>query len=375
MTKKNIAIISNSSDSLINFRSDLIKRWTELGYKVIAFTPNLNINHKQKINGLHPNVSVVEYHLNRVGLNPLKDLYSLVDLYNKLDKTNPDYIFAYTIKPVIYSSIISRFINTKGVYSLIPGLGYAFNENDYKSKFINKIAVNLYKFSLKNNDKVFFQNPDDRNLFINKKLINKRKSALINGSGVDIDKFYQTKPQIKKMNFLIMARLLKSKGIKEYIEAAKIIKNNYSNVEFTILGSPGKGPDAFDMNIIDKANQNNIINYLGRQEDVKPYIKDCSVYILPSYREGTPRSVLESMSMGKPIITTDVPGCRETVMDGLNGFLIPPKNYKALAEKIEYFIKNKNEVIKMGEKSRKIVEEKYDVHKVNESIIKEMNLF
>lgn len=374
MTKEIIAIIGNSSESLINFRSDLIKRWSELGYKVIVFTPDLNKDYKSKINSLNSNVYVNKYHLNRVGINPFKDLYSIFDLYNKLKKEKPNYIFSYTIKPVIYSSIISYFINLKGMYSLIPGLGYAFSKGDFKSKLINKMAVNLYKYFLENNDKVFFQNPDDRNLFVERNLINKEKTVLINGSGVNIDEFHKTPPIKEKLRFLVMARVLKSKGIKEFIEAAKIIKNKYQDVEFDLLGSPGKGPDAFDINVIKEASNDDIINYWGRQENVKPYIKKCSVYILPSYREGTPRSVLESMSMGKPIITTDVPGCRETVMNGVNGFLIPPKDSVSLARKIEHFIKNKEDIINMGKKSREIAEKKYDVHKVNEIIIKEMGL-
>jgi glycosyltransferase involved in cell wall biosynthesis len=261
------------------------------------------------------------------------------------------------------------------MFSLIPGLGYAFNGGGLKNKVVNKIAVLLYNISLKNNNKVFFQNPDDLNLFVDLDLINKEKAVLVNGSGVDTAEYYNTEPQTENISFIIMARLLKSKGIIEYIKATEIIKNKYPEVKFTILGSPGSGPDAVDMNYVNHASQKGIINYPGRVEDVKSYIAQSSVYVLPSYyREGTPRSILEAMSMGKPIITTDNPGCRETVVDGKNGFIIPIKDYKILAEKMEYFIENRDAIVKMGKESRKIAEEKYDVHKVNQKIIENMNL-
>lgn len=294
---------------------------------------------------------------------------------SKLKAIDPDYIFAYTIKPVIFSSLMSKNLDLKGMYSLMPGLGYAFNNGGLKNKIVNKVAVLLYKISLKNNNKVFFQNPDDLDLFVDLNLIGRGKTVLVNGSGVDIEEFYNTEPQTENISFLIMARLLKSKGIKQYIEAAKIIKKNYSEVEFNILGSPGSGPDAVSLDYVEKADENNIINYPGRVEDVKSYIAKSSVYVLPSYyREGTPRSILEAMSMGKPIITTDNPGCRETVVDGKNGFMIPIKNHKILAEKMKYFIENREAIIKMGKESRKIAEEKYDVHKVNKKIIENMDL-
>jgi glycosyltransferase involved in cell wall biosynthesis len=371
---KKLVIISNISTSLINFRGELIKQWIDLGYDVYTFSPKYKSNHREILEKWGANV--VKYDLNRSGLNPFRDLSSIINLKNRLKKINPDYIFAYTIKPVIFASFISKNLNLKGMYSLMPGLGYAFNGgSNLKNKLVNKIAIFLYKISLKNNNKVFFQNPDDLDLFVKLNLINIEKAVLVNGSGVDTKEFYNTAPQIENISFLIMARLLKSKGIKQYIKAAKIIKKDYPMVDFNILGSPGSGPDAVSLDYVKKADQDNIINYPGRVEDVKPFIAKNSVYVLPSYyREGTPRSILEAMSMGKPIITTDNPGCRETVIDGQNGFLIPIKDHKILADKMRYFIKNKNEIIKMGEESRKIAETKYNVHKVNRKIIKEMNL-
>ncbi len=368
-----VLIISNISTSLINFRGELIKKWIDLDYEVYTLSPEYKSHHRDILKSW--GVKTVEYNLNRSGLNPFKDLKSLIDLANEIKEINPDYILAYTIKPVVFSSLISKQIKLKGMYSLIPGLGYAFNDGGFKNKVVNKIAVLLYNISLKNNNKVFFQNPDDLNLFVDLNLIDRKKTVLVNGSGVDTNEYYNTDPQIEKVSFIIMARLLKSKGIIEYIKAAEIIKNKYTEAEFTILGSPGSGPDAVDMNYVDQAVKKGVIDYPGRVEDVKSYIAQSSVYVLPSYyREGTPRSILEAMSMGKPIITTDNPGCRETVVDGKNGFMIPTKDHKILAEKMKYFIENREAIVKMGKESRKIAEEKYDVHKVNKKIIENMDL-
>lgn len=373
MKFNSIMIISNISTSLVNFRGELIKKWIDLGYEVYTLAPGYKDGHQEILETW--GAKTVEYNLNRSGLNPFKDINSIIDLKNKLKAIDPDYIFAYTIKPVIFSSLISKKLDLKGMYSLMPGLGYAFNNGGIKNTIVNKVAVFLYKISLKNNNKLFFQNPDDLNLFIDLNLIGRGKTVLVNGSGVDIDEFYNTEPQTEKISFLLMARLLKSKGIIEYIKAAEIIKSNYSEVDFKILGSPGSGPDAVDMNYVNQAVKKGIINYPGRVENVKEYIAQSSVYVLPSYyREGTPRSILEAMSMGKPIITTDNPGCRETVVDGKNGFMIPIKNHKILAEKMKYFIENREAIINMGKESRKIAEEKYDVHKVNQKIIENMNL-
>ncbi|MFW5795079.1 MAG: glycosyltransferase family 1 protein, partial [Bacillota bacterium] len=180
-----IVMISNISTSLINFRGDLIKRWLELGFEVYTFAPEYKSNHQEIIEAW--GAKTVEYNLNRSGLNPFKDICSIIDLKNKLKGIDPDYIFAYTIKPVTFTSLISKSLNLKGMYSLIPGLGYAFNGGNLKNKIVNKIAVFLYKISLQNNNKVFFQNPDDQNLFINLNLIAKDKTVLVNGSGVDTE--------------------------------------------------------------------------------------------------------------------------------------------------------------------------------------------
>ena len=373
MSEKKIAIIASYASSLINFRGELIKKWVEMDFKVYALAPDIDDSTKNKLTniGAFPK----EINLNRTGLNPLNDLKTIYGLYKTLKELDVDIVYSYTIKPVIYGSIASKLAGVNSINSLITGLGYTFIGETLPKKIINKLAQSLYKIALSANNLVLFQNPDDQRLFIEKRLVKEEKTGVVNGSGVDIDHFNFSSPETDNISFLIICRLLKAKGVYEYIKAAELVKGKYPEVEFDIVGPYNPdNPDSIDENILNEAIDKDIVNFHSRQDDVRPYINDSSVYVLPSYREGTPRSVLEAMSMGRPIITSDVPGCRETVIDDKNGFLVPVRDHKSLAEKMIYFIENRDEIVRMGQESRKLAEEKYDVHKVNEDIIEKMGL-
>ena len=229
--------------------------------------------------------------------------------------------------------------------------------------------------ALKGNTKVFFQNPDDMELFAELNLIRGTEQAvLINGSGVDIEHYREVRPVTEKIVFLLIARLIRDKGLYEYVEAARIIKQHYPEVVFRLVGPFDSNPTAISEATVNQWQGEGVIEYAGETKDVRPYIAGSSVYVLPSYREGTPRTVLEAMSMGRPIITTDAPGCRETVIHGKNGYLVPVKNLDALVEALERFIANPELIPIMGKESRKIAEEKYDVRKVNATILNTMGL-
>jgi len=233
----------------------------------------------------------------------------------------------------------------------------------------------LYKIALKYNNVVFFQNPDDLNLLLRLRLIkDKNKTLILNGSGINLEKYYFAPLKEKSISFLLIARLIWDKGIYEYIEAARIIKKKYPNVSFLLLGPNEKNPCAIKKEYIKKWANKGIINYLGEKDDVRPYIANSSVFVLPSYREGIPRSILEAMAMGRPVITTNSPGCRETVEDGVNGFLVPIKDSKALADRMEKFILNPDLIKQMGNRSREIAEKRFDVYKVNRIILEHMGI-
>ena len=297
-------------------------------------------------------------------------IFSLFFLFRSL---KPDVILTYTIKPVIYGSIAAKLFGVSRIYAMIEGLGYAFIGDDLRSRFINIIVKILYYLSLKANQNVFFLNPDDRDLFIKLRLSNDAQAVLINGIGVDLD-YYKPEPFPENLSFLLIARLLKDKGIREYVEAARNIKQKYPKISFRLVGWMDDNPASVSKNELDTWVKQGIVKYLGKLSDVRPAIAASSVYVLPSYREGTPRTVLEAMAMGRPIITTDAPGCRETVQHGKNGFLVPIKNVSVLVSAMENFIQQPELIETMGLASREIAVEKYDVRKVNTVILKTMGL-
>ena len=233
----------------------------------------------------------------------------------------------------------------------------------------------MYRIALKRASKIFFQNPDDQQLFASKLIFPSNiPSVVTNGSGVDVDKFIFTKIPHSKMQFLLIARLLKAKGIYEYVGAARKVKKQFPEAQFSLAGWIDQNPDAIDVNHLHQWVDEGVINYLGALEDVREAIANSHVYVLPSYREGTPRTVLESMSMGRAIITTDVPGCRQTVIEGVNGYLVPARSADELAITMTRFLKDPSLCISMGLASRRLVEEKYRVQKINQLLLSEMDI-
>jgi glycosyltransferase involved in cell wall biosynthesis len=292
-----------------------------------------------------------------------------------LKRNKPDVVLAYTVKPVIYGSICARIAKVPVMASMITGLGYAFSGDTLKRQLINILVRFLYLFGIRDNKVVFFQNPDDLKLFQSLGLIKDRNCPiLINGSGIDLSRF-TPKPFPSEISFLLIARLIKEKGIREYIEAARIIKRKHPKVRFRLVGMLDKNPTSITTEELDNWVKEGIIEFLGLLNDVRPAITDSSVYVLPSfYREGTPRTVLEAMAMGRAVITTDAPGCRETVTEGINGFLVPVKNIPALVEAMEKFIVKPSLIPEMGSASRQKAVDKYDVKKVNHVILKNLVL-
>lgn len=373
MKIKKIVVIASFPESILPFRGALISAIQEQGFEVHVIAPfmshiSLNLLQEQGI-------VVHQIALDRTGLNPIGDIRTLWELFTTIRKIKPDYSIAYTIKPVIYGSLASRFAGVKNSFSLITGLGYAFTgEAKGKRKLIQKILQFFYRIALKNNEIVFFQNRDDLTLFQKLRLVtHNNKTVVVNGSGIDISAFTKA-PIPQQCDFLLIARLLGDKGVREYAEAAKMLKVTHPTSTCRLVGWIDDNPDAIEQNELDEWIHAGYIDYIGRLSDVQPAIKSCAVYVLPSYREGTPRTVLEAMAMGRPIITTDAPGCRETVVCGCNGYLVPVKDSLAIYEKMVQLIEDKSLVERMGSKSREIAEQKFDVNKVNALMLKEMGL-
>ena len=360
-----ILIFGTVPNDLLNFRADLIQDFKKIGHEVIASSSSLDSDSIAHMNKL--GIEYESIYLNRHGLSLYGDLRTLSNLLKLLQKQKPNLVLAHGIKLVIWGGISSR-IKKIPFFALITGLGFAFQGKSLKRKLLTKFVSFLYRIALKNSKAVIFQNIDNRNLFIEKGIVPKLKTHIVNGSGVDINKFSFTEVPKTNISFLLVARLLGEKGLREYAAAAKIVKDQFSNIEFDIVGAEDESLDA--ISIKEVKSWSKYVNYKGSTNDVRPYIKKCHVYVLPSYHEGLPRSSLEAMSIGRPIITTNASGCKETVEEGKNGFMVPVGSSEELANKMIWFIKNKDKIQSMGEHSRLIVENRFDVRSVNKEMMK-----
>lgn len=366
-----IVIITSSAKALFNLRKELVESWINAGYKVTAIgdLPEKGFREICLQNGFeYKHVT-----LQRNGLNPLKDYNALRELTSLLQKLNPDRVFCTFAKAIAYGAWAAKRAGISHVYSLMSGLGSIYRCDSLKTKMIRFVMNQLYKNAFNCSKTVIFQNNDDLNLFVNKGLVKREKTIIVNGSGVDLNRFeFSLLPH--NFTFLFVGRLLKEKGIREFIDAAKIIKHKFPNTLFIAVGDIDTNPSSLQKDEVAKYQEEGLIKFVGFQQDVRPFIRQCDYFILPSYHEGTPRCVLEAMAMGRPIITTDAPGCRETVSDGVNGFLVPIGDHLALADKMELLLKSYDGATVMGKESRKIAEEKYDVEKVNRDYFRIMDL-
>lgn len=372
-----ILILASMPSSLCNFRGALIEALLAAGHDVHAGAPDL-LQESSTCAWLEERgVRSYEVPLSRAGLSVTSDLFALIALRRTIQKVGPDLVLAYTIKPVIWGMIAAWMLRVPRRVALITGLGYAFvGVAGGKRAMIRWLASKLYSIALRRASFVIFQNPDDRNDFIEWGILPaETKVIIVNGSGVDTTAFAEVPlPKPPPLRFLLIARLLRDKGIYEYVGAARIIHKTYPQAEFHLVGPIDTNPDAIRETEIRAWQDEGHVIWHGAQSDVRPSIAAAHVYVLPSYREGTPRSVLEAMSMGRPIITTDAPGCRETVEEGVNGFLVPVGEPELLAHAMERFLRDTDLVSRMGAQSRRLAEEKYDVRKVNAVMMEAMEL-
>ncbi len=355
MNKKTIGIVINTSWNIFNFRFGLLKALQKEGYKIVAIAPKDQYSEKLEEMGF-------EYHninINGNGTNPVEDAKLIYAFYKLYKEINPDVILHYTIKPNIYGTIAASILKIPTINN-IAGLGTLF----VKQNIVTSIAKLLYRYSQSKAKHIFFQNMDDLELFINEKLVKKEKCDVLPGSGIDASKFLPIeKEDDGTVRFLLISRMLWEKGIGEFVEAAKIIKQNYLDVEFQLLGFLGvANPSAITQRQMQEWVDGGYVNYLGVTDDVKQFIAQADCIVLPSfYREGTPRTLLESASMAKPIITTDNVGCRDVVDHKVNGYICESKNVEDLTKKIEMFLKLNDQDRKvMGQKSREKMIKEYD---------------
>lgn len=366
-----LVIIGNSYIDFIHLRAPLLEELRKENKDMTLMGPMCQDSEtleKLKKN----NTNYVSYKINPVNLNPISNFLSFLDILIKLRSLNPDKVFLFTLKPIVYGSIASFFLKKTEVYSLNSGLGRVFTGSSIYNKFVLIFLRPLLKRAFKFNKKVFFQNNDDKDLFAKLNICHPSKSLVVNGTGIDLKKFHFSKEYKcdEPLNFLMISRLIEEKGLIYYYQAAKKIKKLFPEVNFLLLGNFCKSKSGLSPKIIDSWQEENVINYLGETDDVRPFLKKADIFVLPSfYREGIPRTCMEALATGLPIITTDVPGCRETVIDGLNGFLIKPKSTNDLQNAMMKFI-NYPEIIKdMSAEGRNLVENRFDIVKVNHEIV------
>jgi glycosyltransferase involved in cell wall biosynthesis len=368
-----VMVIGGFADSLIHFRGALLRRLVAEGHSVIACAPNATVEVRRELAAL--GVAYRHVPIQRAGMNPMRDVRTMRALAALYREVQPDLVLTYTIKPVIYGSLAARVARVPRVCSLITGLGYSFGTTTWRQRALSPVVRSLFRFALAHNEVVFFQNPDDLQQFVDAGLADERQAVLVNGSGVDLEHFTATPLPDGVPAFLLIARLIWEKGVGEYVEAARRLKARYPGARFRLLGPLDPNPAAVSRAQLDAWCAEGVIDYLGSTHDVRPAIASASVFVLPSaYREGTPRSVLEAMAMGRAVITTDAPGCRETVAPGENGFLVPIKDSTALADAMERFLRDPGLSAPMGARSRAIAEQKYDVHLVNRVMMRAMRL-
>ena len=374
-----IIMIGTVAASFLGFRSDLIRFLIEKEHSIYAFTSEYSSDELKKIEDL--GAIPVTYELSRGGLNPLADIKATYLLSKKIKKIAPDLVFSYFAKPVIFGTLAARIAKVPRVIGMLEGLGYTFTDQpeglSKKVQLIKDIQVFLYKIALPRLDKLIFLNPDDRQDLVEKYSIAVKEIGVLGGIGLNLNEYaYHPISNIElPIKFLFIGRLLKEKGIHDFVKAAKTVKGIYPDTQFTILGSIDySNLGALQQSELDDLIASKAINYHGHVNDVKDWIVDSHVFVLPSYREGVPRSTQEAMAIGRPVITTDVPGCRETVVDGVNGFLVQKWQPHALAEKMLYFIEHPEQIEKMGYESYKIAKDRFDANKVNQRLLKLMGL-
>ncbi len=360
---KSIIISANVIFTIANFRKELIKDLIINNFKVICVSDEDKLSHNSKdiLNSL--GVTFEKVSVSRKGLNPIDDIKYFFSLLNIYKKYKPDIIMHFTIKPNIYGTIAARLLGIKSI-NTINGLGSAMIVDN----FLSKILKIMYKVSLTFSSAIFFQNPKDKLFFEEQNIIRKKISFIVPGSGVDINYFKNCKKNINsKKIFLLIARLLKDKGIYEYIKAIKIIKKKYHNAEFLLAGSFDNGnPTSIQKEEIKKWEKNNLVKYLGQTDDIREFFKLCDIVVLPSYREGLSRVLIEATSSSKPIVATDVPGCNDIVIDDVNGYLCQAKDISSLAQAMEKMILiSDTEFRTLSNNSFKIAKEKFNREIVN----------
>lgn len=363
-----IAVVASYAPSLVNFRGALLASLVDAGHTVHAFAPAEN-SAKTAETLRRMNVEFDAIPLERNGTDPRQDLRTMFHLVRCFRRLRPDVVFSYTVKPVIWGMLAARIARVPRRVAMVTGLGHAFIESEHRRGSVAKVVRRLYSVALRAASCVIFHNDDDRQLFLRDRLVpGDGRAVVVPGSGVDVTHFAQqplpSSPS-DSLQFLLITRLLVEKGVREFVDTARIVKSTYPNATFRLVGPMDSNPSGITQNEVDAWRAEGIVDVVGPVADVRDALAGCHVYVLPSYREGLPRTNLEAMATGRALITTDVPGCRQTVWPD-NGVLVPARNAQHLATACtDLLAASRSDLDAMGAASRRHAESCFDVRNIN----------
>ncbi len=362
-----ILVVSPKNKTVYNFRGDLIREMVDSGHEVVVTGPNRD--YEDEIHALGVS-KLVEIPLVKDNTSIRGDLNYYRALYHTIREEKPDLVFSYTIKPVIYGSMAAGRAGIRRIVAMVTGLGRVYTSKSVKTRAVKLITKTLYKRAFSRCDKVIFQNPDDIRELLQEHYLPQEKTALVNGSGVNMERFFRA-PLPEKPVFLMVGRVIREKGVLEFCEAARILRENVPEARCILLGGFDQSFGALTASDLQPYLDDHSIEFPGEVKDPAAFYRTCSVFVLPSYyREGLPRTILEAMSCGRPIITTDWPGCREPIVEGENGFLIPVRDARALAEKMITLATDRPLLERMGDQAWERCKSKYSVEIVNRQMKK-----
>lgn len=370
-----VLVLSSLAYSLTNFRGALLQAMRANGHEVIAVAPDRDEVVEQALAQM--GVGFRHIAMERTGTRPLADLRLLADYMALMGRERPDLVLAYTQKPIIYGGLAARAMRVHRFFALMSGLGYVFSEGASRRPVLRRVVSRLYREAVRRARAIFVFNADDRRDMIDLGIVSPGQNVVkVPGSGVDLDHFTQQALPRQGPRFLLVGRLMRDKGILEFAMAAEQIVREHPECEFSVLGHYDRvSPTGIDETECARLARRYPVHFIPGSNDVRPYLSSATVFVLPSYyREGLPRTILEAMATGRAVITTDMPGCREAVVEGENGFLVSPRDVASLREAMERFIEVPDLAAAMGQCSRELAEKIYDVHKVNHLLLDEMDL-
>ena len=357
-------MLSSRTESLVWYRLEMMQAFVESGLEVYAVGSDPDPAWKDRFGGY--GIPYESIRVQRNGTDPLADIRTFLDLSRFLRRTRPDLVFAYQAKTLVYGALASRLHGIRDVHLLVSGIGSVLRRQG--SDPLKTVTRFLYRMACRSARTVIFHNVEDRDAFVEDRIVESAKTRVVDGSGVNLE-YFRPVPMPEKPAFLYLGRLIKDKGVREYLEASRILKERHPEVRCLLVGPFDTNPTSLREEELRPYVEKGIVEHIDFQEDVRPYLAECTAFVLPSYREGLPKSALEAMAVGRPILTCDSPGCRSVVTDGVNGYLVPVADAQGLAERMEYLVRNPEAGERLACEGRRIVSERYDVRFINRDIL------